>query len=115
GVGVAFFSAGASRSKELIPAALEAGALVVDNSSAFRMREDVPLLVPEVNAHTLKATDRLLPVANCTAIILCVALKPLIALGKIERIIVSTYQSASGGGAAMMKLLEDETRDVLEG
>ena len=115
GIDVAFFSAGASRSRELIPDALAAGALVIDNSSAFRMDSGVPLVVPEVNPEALLPTSRLLSVANCTAILLCVGISPLRSLGTMKRIIVSTYQSASGGGAAMMHQLEEETRAVLDG
>jgi aspartate-semialdehyde dehydrogenase len=115
GVDVAFFSAGATRSRELIPAALDAGALVVDNSSAFRMDAEVPLCVPEVNGGAVSAGSRLIAVPNCTAIILTMAVHPLRRLGEIERLIVSTYQSASGGGAGMMRLLEEETRIVMEG
>jgi aspartate-semialdehyde dehydrogenase len=115
GVDVAFFSAGATRSRALVPAALAAGAIVIDNSSAFRMDEGVPLVVPEVNADVIRSGDRLFPVPNCTAIILTVAVSPLRKLGNIERLIVSTYQSASGGGASMMRLLEDETRAVILG
>lgn len=115
GVDVAFFSAGATRSRALAPAALAAGALVIDNSSAFRMDPDVPLVVPEVNPETLTADKRLIAVANCTAIILVTAINALRKLGEFDRIIVSTYQSASGGGAAMMRLLEEETRQVLAG
>ena len=112
GVDIAFFSAGASRSKALVPSALQAGALVVDNSSAFRMDAGVPLVVPEVNTDAI-GKNRLLAVPNCTAIILVTAIHPLRQLGNFSRVIVSTYQSASGGGAAMMRLLEDETRAVL--
>ena len=115
GVDVAFFSAGASRSRNLIPAALQAGAICIDNSSAFRMDSDVPLVVPEINWSAVGADDKLFPVANCTAIVLCMAVAPLRKLGKIARLVVSTYQSASGGGAAMMQELEDQTRGVLEG
>jgi aspartate-semialdehyde dehydrogenase len=115
GIDVAFFSAGASRSKALVPAAVEAGALVVDNSSAFRMDDGVPLVVPEVNPQELTQDKRVLAVANCTAIILVTAIHPLRQLGNFERIIVSTYQSASGGGAGMMRLLEEETRKVICG
>lgn len=115
GVDVAFFSAGASRSKLLIPSALEAGALVIDNSSAFRMDPYVPLVIPEVNADAIGTKDRLIAVPNCSAIILLTAVNPLRQLGKIERLIVSTYQSASGGGAGMMRLLEDETKAVVLG
>lgn len=114
GVDVAFFSAGASRSRELIPHALEAGALVLDNSSAYRMNPAVPLVVPEVNPEQV-GEAKLLAVANCTAIILCVAVKPIADLAPIDRLIVSTYQSASGGGAQMMDLLEKETLAVLTG
>ncbi len=115
GVDVAFFSAGATRSRELIPAALEAGALVVDNSSAFRMDARVPLCVPEVNGESLERSQRLIAVPNCTAIILSMAVHPLQELGQIQRLIVSTYQSASGGGAGMMRLLEEETRTLMQG
>jgi aspartate-semialdehyde dehydrogenase len=115
GVDLAFFSAGASRSRALVPAAVEAGAVVVDNSSAFRMDPGVPLVVPEVNADALSGGPRLVAVPNCTAILLLMAIAPLRRLGRIERLIVSTYQSASGAGAAAMEELEQQTRVVLEG
>jgi len=115
GVDIAFFSAGATRSRSLVPAALKAGAICIDNSSAFRMDPEVPLVIPEINWSAVKPDDRLFPVGNCTAIVLCMAVAPLRKLGKIERLIVSTYQSASGGGAAMMEELESQTRAVLEG
>lgn len=115
GIDVAFFSAGASRSRDLVPAAVQAGALVIDNSSAFRMDPNVPLVVPEVNADAMTPENRVIAVPNCTAIILLVAVNPLRTLGAIDRLILSTYQSASGGGAAMMRLLEDETRQVVCG
>ena len=115
GVDVAFFSAGASRSKALVPAALAAGALVVDNSSAFRMREDVPLVVPEINLAAAPKGAKLVAVPNCSAILLLMAVHPLRALGHIERLIVSTYQSASGGGAAVMEELRESTRAHLAG
>lgn len=115
GIEVAFFSAGASRSRALVPAALKAGALVIDNSSAFRMDPEVSLGVPEVNPSSILEGGKLIAVPNCTAIILLVAVNPLRKLGVLDRLIVSTYQSASGGGAAMMRLLEDETRQVLDG
>lgn len=113
-VDFAFFSAGASTSRSLVPRALEAGAYVIDNSSAFRMDPGVPLLVPEVNPGSWTPDLRLISVPNCTAIILTTAVAPLRQLGKIERLIVSTYQSASGGGAAMMDRLKAETRVALE-
>lgn len=115
GVDIAFFSAGAGRSREWAPIAKEAGAVVVDNSSAFRMEADVPLVVPEINGDALSSKDRVIANPNCSAIILLMAVHPLRQLGTIERLIVSTYQSASGGGAAMMQDLQDQTRDALEG
>jgi aspartate-semialdehyde dehydrogenase len=115
GIDVAFFSAGAARSKALAPAAMEAGAVVIDNSSAFRMNPGVPLCIPEINWSDVRPSDRLISVPNCSAIILLMAVAPLRALGQIERLIVSTYQSASGGGAAMMEELESQTRSFLEG
>ena len=115
GVDVAFFSAGASRSKALAPAALAAGALVVDNSSAFRMRPDVPLVVPEINLDAAPRGAKLVAVPNCSAILLLMAVHPLRALGRVERLIVSTYQSASGGGAAVMEELRESTRAHLAG
>lgn len=115
GVDVAFFSAGASRSRELAPAAIVAGALVVDNSSAFRMQESTPLVVPEVNPGAMGKTDRLISVPNCTAILLCTAINPILQMASANRLIVSTYQSASGAGAAIMALLEEETRALIAG
>ncbi len=114
-VDIAFFSAGATRSRALVPAALDAGALVIDNSSAFRMDPKVPLVVPEINMDAVSVGKRLIAVPNCSAIILLMAVHPLRALGKVERLIVSTYQSASGGGAAVMRELEEQTREVLAG
>lgn len=115
GVDFAFFSAGSSRSKQFAPFARQAGAVVIDNSSAFRMDQDVPLVVPEVNFHTVKQEDTLIANPNCSTIILLMGVAPLRALGKIRRVIVSTYQSASGAGAAAMRELEDQSRDVLQG
>ncbi len=115
GVDLAFFSAGAARSREYVPAALAEGAIVIDNSSAFRMDPNVPLVIPEVNGELITPEQKLYPVANCSAIILLMAVAPLRKLGTIERLIVSTYQSASGAGAAAMRELEAQTREVLEG
>ena len=113
GVDVVFFSAGATRSRALVPDALAAGSLVIDNSSAFRMQSDVPLIVPEVNPNTYTKENRLFSVGNCSAILLCTAINPLRKLGKLKRLIVSTYQSASGGGAGMMRQLEAETKAIV--
>jgi aspartate-semialdehyde dehydrogenase len=115
GVDVAFFSAGAARSREYADAAIAAGAFVIDNSSAFRMNPEVPLVIPEINGHLVGGEQKLYANPNCSAIILLMAIAPLRALGKIERIVVSTYQSASGAGARAMAELEDQTREVLAG
>jgi aspartate-semialdehyde dehydrogenase len=115
GVDVAFFSAGASRSKEFAPAALDAGAVVIDNSSAFRMDPSIPLVVPEINGDMIMKTQKIYANPNCSAIIMLMAVHPLRQLGTIERLIVSTYQSASGAGASAMQELEDQTRLVLAG
>ncbi len=115
GVDVAFFSAGATRSRELAPHARAAGAVVVDNSSAYRMDPQVPLVVPEVNPADLARHDGLIANPNCVAAILTVAVAPLRHLAPIRRLVVSTYQSASGAGARAMQDLQDQTRAALAG
>lgn len=115
GVDVAFFSAGATRSKHYAPLAVAAGALVIDNSSAYRMDPKVPLVVPEINGSLLTPDVRLVSVPNCSAILLLMAVAPLRRLGEIRRLVVSTYQSASGAGAGAMRELLDQTRAVLDG
>jgi aspartate-semialdehyde dehydrogenase len=111
GVDIAFFSAGATRSREFVPAAKAAGAVVIDNSSAFRMDPDTPLVVPEVNPGDLRRHKGVIANPNCTAAILAVAVWPIHQAVGIRRIVVSTYQSASGAGAAAMRELEDQTRE----
>ena len=113
GVDVALFSAGASRALEFAPEAVKRGAVVVDNSSAFRLQEDVPLVVPEVNPHALKRHHGLIANPNCSTIIMLIALKPLHDAARIKRIVVSTYQSVSGAGAKAMAQLYDESRKAL--
>jgi len=115
GVDIAFFSAGATRSREFAPIAKAAGALVVDNSSAFRMDPDVPLVVPEVNPAALVGHHGIIANPNCVAAILTVALAPLERLSPIRRLVIATYQSASGAGARAMEDLQVQTRDFLEG
>ncbi|MCC6403206.1 MAG: aspartate-semialdehyde dehydrogenase [Fimbriimonadaceae bacterium] len=110
---VVFFCAGAPRSRQWAPICVEDGALVVDNSSAFRMDPEVPLVVPEVNPWALKPDTRLVANPNCVAAILTVALAPLAKLGHVRRLVLSTYQSASGGGAALMNDLLKETSAYL--
>ncbi|MDD5439796.1 MAG: aspartate-semialdehyde dehydrogenase [Candidatus Omnitrophica bacterium] len=98
GVDIVLASAGASRSLEFLPSAVKAGAVSIDNSSAFRMDKDVPLVVPEVNAHAIKRHKGIIANPNCSTIQMVVALKPLHDYGHIKRIVVTTYQSVSGGG-----------------
>jgi aspartate-semialdehyde dehydrogenase len=115
GVDIAFFSAGAGRSREFAPAAKAAGAVVIDNSSAFRMDPNVPLVVPEVNARDLRRHNGVIANPNCTAAILAVAVWPIHQAVGVRRIVVSTYQAASGAGAAAMRELEDQTHEYAEG
>jgi aspartate-semialdehyde dehydrogenase len=115
GCDVAFFSAGAARSREFVPAARAAGCIVIDNSSAFRMDPGTPLVVPEVNAEDLASHRGVIANPNCTAAILAVAVHPIHKAVGVERIVVSTYQSASGAGAAAMRELEDQVRDYAAG
>jgi aspartate-semialdehyde dehydrogenase len=115
GVDIAFFSAGATRSREFVPAAKAAGAVVIDNSSAFRMDPTVPLVVPEVNPGDLRRHKGVIANPNCTAAILCTAVWPIHQAVGIRKIVVSTYQSASGAGAAAMQELEDQMHEYAEG
>ncbi|MBM3819537.1 MAG: aspartate-semialdehyde dehydrogenase [Acidimicrobiia bacterium] len=115
GVDVVLASAGASVSRELAPAIKKSGAILVDNSSAFRMHADVPLVVPEVNPDSLKRHTGVIANPNCVAIILTVAVAPIHRAAGIRRIVVSTYQSASGAGLAAMQELQAQAKDVLDG
>ena len=115
GIDVALFSAGGSIAEEFAPIAVDAGAVVVDNSSAFRMRPDVPLVVPELNAHTLAQHQGIVANPNCSTIILVMALAPLHAASGLRRVIASTYQAASGGGQRCMDELVASTRAHLAG
>jgi len=119
GVDLALFSAGGSQSKRFAPAASDAGATVVDNSSAFRMADGVPLVVPEVNPQAVKGIELgkggIIANPNCSTIIMIMAVTPLHRAAGVKRMVVSTYQAASGAGAAAMAELEQQTRDVLAG
>ena len=115
GVDIALFSAGASVSKEMREAVTAAGAVMIDNSSAFRMDEDVPLVVPEVNPQDVAWHNGVIANPNCSTIQMVVALKPLYDLSPIKRVVVSTYQAASGAGAPAMAELYDQTRAFLDG
>lgn len=115
GVDIALFSAGAGVSKEMREAVVAAGAVMIDNSSAFRMDADVPLVVPEVNPEDVRWHSGVIANPNCSTIQMVVALKPLYDLARIKRVVVSTYQAASGAGAAAMDELYDQTRAFLDG
>lgn len=115
GVAIALFSAGSARSKQFAPAAVAAGAVVVDNSSAFRMDPDVPLVVPECNRHALKSHKGIIANPNCSTIQMVVALKPIHTAAGIKRVVVTTFQAVSGAGAKCMNELEKELRQALDG
>jgi aspartate-semialdehyde dehydrogenase len=117
GIDIALFSAGAARSLEFAPAAAAAGAVVIDNSSAFRMDADIPLVVPEVNAHAIAQYTKTGIIANpnCSTIQMLVALKPIHDKARIKRIVVSTYQAVSGTGAKAVAELEEQVRAYAAG
>lgn len=118
-VDIALFSAGGSISRKFGPVASAAGATVVDNSSAFRQAEGVPLVIPEINPHAMAdmkaGKGGIIANPNCSTIIALVAVAPLHKLAGVRRMVVSTYQAASGAGQAAMEELEQQTRDVLAG
>jgi len=113
GVDIALFSAGAGISKQFRQAVVDAGAVMIDNSSAFRMEEGVPLVVPEVNPAAALEHNGVIANPNCSTIQMVVALKPLNDLAHIKRVVVSTYQAASGAGARGMDELYNQTRQFL--
>src|SRR5882672_6082331 len=115
GVDVAFFSAGGSISKKFAPLAARAGAVVVDNSSAFRMDPGVPLVIPEINPEAIAGHKGIIANPNCSTIIAITPLWPIHKKNRILRLIAATYQAASGAGAAAMRELEESTRAHLSG
>lgn len=115
GVDIALFSAGAGVSKEMRQAVVDAGAVMIDNSSAFRMDEDVPLVVPEVNPQDVAWHNGVIANPNCSTIQMVAALKPLYDISPIKRVVVSTYQAASGAGAKAMQELYAQTQQFLNG
>ena len=115
GVDVVLASAGGSVSRQWAPVAVEQGAVVIDNSSAFRMDPAVPLVVPEVNPQAALTHQGIIANPNCTTILLTLALAPLAAMRPLRRVVVSTYQSASGAGARAMEELRQLSRTVLDG
>jgi len=114
-VDIALFSAGAARSKEFAPAAVEAGVVVVDNSSAFRMDPDVPLVIPEINPQKIQQHNGIIANPNCSTIVGIVPVWPLHRANPVKRMVVSTYQAASGAGYSAMLELEKQSREILEG
>ncbi|MFQ5925206.1 MAG: aspartate-semialdehyde dehydrogenase [Dehalococcoidia bacterium] len=114
-VDIALFSAGAEISNHFSPIAARAGVLVIDNSAAFRMDPEVPLVVPEVNAEDIKDHKGIIANPNCSTIQMVVALYPLHRVNPVKRVIVDTYQAVSGSGAAAMEELSEQARMVLEG
>lgn len=115
GIDIALFSAGGERSKKWAPIAVSSGAVVIDNSSAFRMDPDVPLVVPEVNPEDVKWHKGIIANPNCSTIQMVVALYPIHKVKKIKRIVVATYQAVSGAGATAMSDLENETKAHFDG
>ena len=114
GVDVALFSAGASISKEFRKHVVDAGAVMIDNSSAFRMEDDVPLVVPEVNPEDIAKHNGVIANPNCTTIIMLVAVAPLHRAKKLQRLVAATYQATSGAGAKGMDELLVQTRQLLD-
>jgi len=115
GVDIALFSAGGGISRKFAPIAVKAGAVVVDNSSAFRMDPNVPLVIPEVNGNRIRDHKGIIANPNCAAITALVPLWPIHQNNRIKRLIISTYQAASGAGAAAMEELVESTRANLNG
>lgn len=115
GVDIALFSAGSGISRKFSPIAVKAGAVVIDNSSAFRMDPSAPLVVPEINARRIREHKGIIAVPNCSAITALMPLWPIHQRNRIKRMIISTYQAASGAGAAAMDELVQSTRAHLAG
>ncbi|HSK46693.1 MAG TPA: aspartate-semialdehyde dehydrogenase, partial [Coriobacteriia bacterium] len=115
GVDIALFSAGAGVSRQFRDAVVAAGCVMIDNSSAFRMDDEVPLVVPEVNASDVEWHSGIIANPNCSTIQMVVALKPLHDIAPIKRVVVSTYQAASGAGQAAMDELYEQSREFLDG
>ncbi len=115
GIDIVLSSAGASTSKKFAHRAAEEGAVVIDNTSAFRMEKDVPLVVPEVNPHAAKNHKGIIANPNCSTIQMVVAINPIHKISRIKRIIVSTYQAVSGSGAKAIMELENQIKAWIEG
>ncbi|KJH69683.1 aspartate-semialdehyde dehydrogenase [Aliterella atlantica] len=114
-VDIVLASAGGSTSKALAPKAVASGAVVIDNSSAFRMDEQVPLVIPEVNPDAASHHQGIIANPNCTTILMAVAIYPLHKARQIQRIVAATYQSASGAGARAMEEVKNQSQEILQG
>ena len=115
GIDYAFFSAGTEVSEKYAERAVEAGAVVIDNTNAFRMHPDVPLVVPEVNFHAIKKQHKLIANPNCSTIQMICAIAPIHRVNPIKRIVVSTYQSVSGTGTEAIEALKTQSAQILNG
>ena len=114
-IDIALFSAGGGISKQFRQSVVDSGAVMIDNSSAFRMDDDVPLVVPEVNPEDVKNHNGVIANPNCSTIIMLVAVAPLHRAKGLKRLVAATYQATSGAGAKGMAELELQTRQILEG
>src|SRR5881275_1268127 len=115
GIDIAFFSAGGSISKEFAPAAVAAKAVVIDNTSAFRMKDGIPLVVPEVNPEMISKHIGIIANPNCSTIIMNVPVWPLHKANRVKRLIISTYQAVSGAGAWGLYELEEQQKAAASG
>jgi len=115
GVDISLFSAGASVSRQFAPSAVKSGCIVIDNSSAFRMEPDVPLVVPEVNPDVINSNAGIIANPNCSTIQMVAVLKPIHDKFTIKRVVVSTYQSVSGSGQKAINELQNQTKNLLDG
>jgi aspartate-semialdehyde dehydrogenase len=115
GLQIALFSAGSETTKAYRKAFNDAGCIIIDNSSAYRMADDTPLVIPEINGEDLQNHHGMIAVPNCSAIVMLMAIYPIYQLAPVKRILVSTYQAVSGAGAQALRELTEQTRDVLAG
>lgn len=115
GIDIVLSSPGASVSKQFVQHAIKDGAIIVDNTSAFRMNPDVPLVVPEINREDIFKHKGIIANPNCSAIIMLMAVAPLHRKNRVKRVICSTYQAVSGAGAVAMEELKEQTKEVLAG
>ena len=117
GIDIAIFSAGASRSREFAPSAVDAGAVVIDNSSAFRMEEDIPLVIPEINGNRIPDYKKrgIIANPNCTTAVALMAIKPIHDIARVKRVVASSYQAVSGAGAQAMEELRTQSHAFLHG